>query len=187
MIFGKDKKTNKSNFNNDLDNKNKKSYRTSGKNIDNHSNSREEHKTKYSNKLTSILPTATDSNILFENKQAEQNNIKKYGPANKEILDKTNSNNPDSNNIEIAKNKISLPSPTNIEPPKIKTSQKQNSSDISIHSLTKQSYKRKIDLLGNNNINRLNIKNKVNSLNTIVLQMQKGFIFRSRTRTERNT
>lgn len=46
MIFGKDKKTNKSNFNNDLDNKNKKSYRTSGKNIDNHSNSREEHITK---------------------------------------------------------------------------------------------------------------------------------------------
>ena len=76
MIFGKGNKTNKPNLNKYLDNKNKKSYRTSGENIDNHSNSREEHKTKYSNKLTSILPTATDSNILFENKQAEQNNIK---------------------------------------------------------------------------------------------------------------
>ena len=76
MISGKDNKTNKPNLNNYLDNKNKKSYRTSGENIDNRSNSREEHKTKYSNKLTSILPTATDSNILFENKQAEQNNIK---------------------------------------------------------------------------------------------------------------
>ena len=108
-----------------------------------------------------ILPTATDSNILFEKKQAEQNNIKKYGPANKEILDITNSNNPDNNNMEIAKDKISLPSPTNIEPPKIKTSQKQNSSDISIHSPTKSSYERKIDSLGNNNTNRLNIKNKI--------------------------
>ena len=61
----------------------------------------------------------------------------------------------------------------NIKPPKIKTSQKQNSSDISIHSPTKSSYERKIDSLGSNNTNRINIKNKVNSLNTIVLQMQR--------------
>ena len=57
MISGKDKKTNKPKLNNYLDNKNKKSYRTSGKNIDNHSNSRVEHKTKSSNSIIRNINT----------------------------------------------------------------------------------------------------------------------------------
>ena len=170
MISGKDNKSNKADSNNYLDTKNKKWFRTSGKNIDDHSNYMEEHKTKYLNKCTSILPPATDTNPFFEYNQAEQNNIKKHGPVNKETLDKTNSNNIDNNKIEIAKNKTFIPSPTNLKSPKTKTSQKQNSSDISIHAPTKSSYERKIYSLGNNNTNILNMKNKVTSINTIVLQ-----------------
>ena len=41
------------------------------------------------------------------------------------MLDKTNSNYTDNNNIEIAKNKTLIPSPTNLESPKTKTSQKK--------------------------------------------------------------
>ena len=49
----------------------------------------------------------TDTNPLFKYNQAERNYIKKHEPSNKEILDKTNSNNIDNNKIEIAKNKNS--------------------------------------------------------------------------------
>ena len=66
MISGKDNKSNKVDSNNYLDTKNKKWFRTSGKNKDDPSNYREEHKTKYLNKYTSILPTAMDINQLFE-------------------------------------------------------------------------------------------------------------------------
>ena len=173
MISGKDNKNNRVDSNNYLDTKNKKWFRTSGKKIDDYSNYRQDHKTKYLNKFTSILPPATDTNPLFEINQAERNIIKKHGPANKEILEKTNSNNIDNNKIEIAKNITLIPSPTNLEPPKTKTRQKQNSSDISIHAYKKSSYERKIDSLGSNNTNILNMKNKINSINTIVLQMQR--------------
>ena len=105
MISGKDNKNNKADSNNYLDTKNKKWFRTSGENIDDHSNYREEQKTKYLNKFISTLPSATDTNPLFEYNQAKRNNIKKHRPANKEILDKTNSNNTENNKIEIAKNK----------------------------------------------------------------------------------
>ena len=77
IISGKDNKKNKAELNNYLDTKNKNWFRTSGKNIDDHSNYREEHKTKYLNKFTSILPPATDTNPLFEINQAERNIIKK--------------------------------------------------------------------------------------------------------------
>ena len=77
MISGKDNKNNKADSNNYLDTKNKKWFRTSGKNIDDHSNYMEEHKTKYLNTYTSILPLATDTNPLFEYNQAERNNTKK--------------------------------------------------------------------------------------------------------------
>ena len=112
MISSKDNKNNKADSNNYLDTKNKKWFRTSGKNIDDHSNYREEQKTKYLNKFILTLPSATDTNPLFEYNQAKRNNIKKHRPANKEILDKTNSNNIDSNKIEIAKNKTFIVSPT---------------------------------------------------------------------------
>ena len=77
MISGKDNKNNEVDSNNYLDTKNKKWFRTRGKNIDDHSNDREEHQTKYLNKFTSILPLATDTNPLFEYNQAERNNTKK--------------------------------------------------------------------------------------------------------------
>ena len=73
-------------------------------------------------------------------------------------MEKTNSNNIDNNKIEIAKNKTFIPSPMNLKSPKTKTSQKQNSSDISIHASQKASYERKIYSLGNNNTNILNMK-----------------------------
>ena len=62
---------------------------------------------------------------------------------------------------ELAKNTTLIPSPTNLELPKTKTSQKHSSSDTSIHASKKSSYERKIVLLGNNNTNILNMKNKV--------------------------
>ena len=76
MISGKDNKNNRVDSNNYLDTKNKKWFRTSGKKIDDYSNYRQDHKTKYLNKFTSILPPATDTNPLFEINQVERNNIK---------------------------------------------------------------------------------------------------------------
>ena len=66
MISGKDNKNNKADSNNYLETKNKKWFRPSGENIDDHSNYRKEHKTKYLTKLTSILPPPTDTNLIFE-------------------------------------------------------------------------------------------------------------------------
>ena len=79
----------------------------------------------------------------------------------KKKLYKSNPNNTDINKIWIAKNTTLIPSPTNLEPPKIKTSQKHSSSDTSIHASKESSYERKIDSLRNNNTNILNMKNKV--------------------------
>ena len=72
MISGKDNNNNKADSNNYLD-KNEKWFRTRGKNIDDHSNYRKEHKTKYLTKLTSILPPPTDINPIFKINQAERN------------------------------------------------------------------------------------------------------------------
>jgi len=47
MISGKDNKNNKADSNNYLETKNKKWFRPSGENIDDHSNYREEHKMYY--------------------------------------------------------------------------------------------------------------------------------------------
>ena len=80
-------------------------------NIDDFSNYKEEHKTKYLNKLTSILPPSTDTNPIFEIYQVERNFFRKHGPVYKEILNKTNPNNTDINKIKIAKNTTLIPSP----------------------------------------------------------------------------
>ena len=64
---------------------------TSGKNITDHSNNREDKKSNYSTDPTSILPPPTETKTIFGNNKAERINSKKHQPVQQELLDKTNS------------------------------------------------------------------------------------------------
>ena len=52
-------------------------------NINDHSNNREDKKTNYLTDLTLILPPPTETKIIFETNQGEQNISKKHRPAQK--------------------------------------------------------------------------------------------------------
>ena len=86
MMSGKDNKTNKPNLNNYLDTKNKQSYRTSGKNIDNHivtlgRNTKRNIQINLLHYYQQLRIPIYVSKIIKRNKII----LKKHGPANKEM------------------------------------------------------------------------------------------------------
>ena len=107
---------------------------TSGKNINDHSNHREDEKTNYLTDPTSILPSPTEIKTIFGNNKAESIISKKHRPVQKELLDKTNLHS--KNNKITTQPTILIPSATNLDPTIINNSQKQNSFN------TTQTYKK---------------------------------------------
>ena len=69
-ITSEDNNNSKLHSNNYLD---KEWFRTSGKNINDHSNNREDKKTNYLTDLTSILPPPTETKTIFGTNKAERN------------------------------------------------------------------------------------------------------------------
>ena len=86
-ISSEDNNNSKIHSNNYLD---KEWVHTSGKNINDHSNYREDEKTNYLTDPTSILPPPTETKTIFGNNKAERIISKRHGPVQKELLDKTN-------------------------------------------------------------------------------------------------
>ena len=62
---------------------NKEWFRTSGENINDHSNNREDKKINYLTNLTSILPPPTETKTIFETNKVERNISKKHRPVQK--------------------------------------------------------------------------------------------------------
>ena len=131
-------------------------------NINDHNNNSEDKKTNYLTDLTSILPPPMDIYPIFGTNQAERNISKKHRPTQKELLDKSNLH---ADNNEVTTQPI-IPSARNLVSTIIKNSQKQNSSNI-IQTYKKASHEQNLDSLGNKNINKLIIKDKVTTINTI--------------------